>query len=94
MNTIINIKTDARIKKAAQKNAAELGLSLSGVINAYLHQFVRTQTVFVSSKFNEPSELLVSALKEAQAERKAGKTYSFKNNAQALKFIEKRTAKK
>lgn len=89
MNVVINIKTDSKIKKAAQKTAEELGLSLSGVINSYLHQFVRSQTVFVSKKFSEPSELLLSALKESRAERVSNKQYSFKNGKEAVEFVNK-----
>jgi len=94
MTSIINIKTDTKIKAQAQKAAEDLGLSLSAVINAYLHQFVRTKTLFASSKFSEPSALLLSALEEARAERTSGKHYSFKNNKQAIKFVEKIITKK
>jgi len=89
MNTVINIKTDSKIKKAAQKTAEELGLSLSGVLNSYLRQFVRSQTVFVSNKFSEPSELLLSALKDSRAEREKNKHYSFKNSKEAIEFVDK-----
>lgn len=94
MNTVINIKTDIKIKRAAQRVAEDLGLSLSGVINSYLRQLVRSQTVFVSSKFSEPSGLLLSALKEARAERKAGKQLAFKNPKDAVVFVDKIIAKK
>jgi len=46
MRTVINIKTDKEVKKRAQKVAAELGFSLSAVINAYLKQFVRNKEVY------------------------------------------------
>ncbi len=94
MNTVINIKTDSKIKKAAQKTAEDLGLSLSGVINSYLRQFVRSQTIFVSTKFSEPSELLLSALKEAQDERKKGNVYSFKQPKDAVDFVDKMIVEK
>ena len=45
MKTIVNIKTDRKIKQNAQKLAGELGLSLSAVVNAYLKQFVRNKEV-------------------------------------------------
>jgi addiction module RelB/DinJ family antitoxin len=36
MNTaIINIKTDAKVKKEAQAVASDLGLTLSGAINGF-----------------------------------------------------------
>ena len=45
MKTIINLKTDQEIKEKAQKIAKEIGLPLSAVINAYLKEFVREQSV-------------------------------------------------
>ena len=46
MKTVINIKTDKEVKKDAQKIAADLGFSLSAIINAYLKQFVRNKEVY------------------------------------------------
>ncbi len=43
--TTINIKADKEIKEKAQKVARGLGMPLSTVINAYLHQFIRTKEV-------------------------------------------------
>jgi len=48
MKTIINIKTDKEIKKSAQKVVAELGLSLSAVINVHLKQFIKNKEVYFS----------------------------------------------
>ena len=39
--TILNVRTDAVVKRAAQKAAKELGVSLSVVVNASLREFVR-----------------------------------------------------
>ena len=46
MKTVINIKTDREVKKDAQKIAADLGFSLSAIINAYLKQFVRNKEIY------------------------------------------------
>ena len=43
MKTLINIKADKEVKKRAQKVAAELGIPLSTIINAYLKQFIQTK---------------------------------------------------
>lgn len=45
MKTLINIKADREVKKRAQKVAAELGIPLSTIINAYLKQFIQTKEV-------------------------------------------------
>ena len=48
MKTALNIKADKDIKEKAQKIAAELGLPLSSIINAYLKQFVREEEIYFS----------------------------------------------
>lgn len=45
---MINIKADREVKKKAQKVAADLGMPLSTVINAYLREFIRTKEVHFS----------------------------------------------
>ena len=89
MRSVINIKTDAKIKKEAQKIASDLGLSLSGVINGFLNQLVRDKKILFSLNENNPSEYLLSLLKQSQQERKEGTFYSFKDNNEALKFLDK-----
>jgi len=43
--TAINIRTNKEVKEKAQRTAHDLGLPPSTVINAYLHQFIRTKEV-------------------------------------------------
>ena len=93
MNTaVVNVKVDPRVKKEAQKLAADLGLSLSGLINAYLKQIIRTKTVSFSASAEEPSEFLISALKESKKDIKAGRVVSFDNPDAALSFLDKMIA--
>lgn len=70
----INIKADMVIKTKAQKVAADLGMPLSTIINAYLHQLVRTKRVDFAMD-SEPTPYLKKAIKEAEADYKAGRTY-------------------
>ena len=49
MKTIIHIKADAQVKKTAQRVAADLGLSLSAVMNAYLRQFIRSREMHIAA---------------------------------------------
>lgn len=86
MTTIINIKTDPKIKTAAQKIAKELGLSLSGVLNAYLREFVRTKKIEVSL---EPTPKLIKTLKEADEEYERGEYVSYDNLKEALSHLKK-----
>jgi len=88
--TVINIKTDPKIKIHAQKIAADLGLSLSGILNAYLKQLVRLKAVQFNLNNGEiPSGYLLSALKESERDRKNGDTHSFKTPKEAIAFLDK-----
>lgn len=49
MKTMINIKADKEVKENAQRVAKELGLPLSGVINAFLKEFIRNRSVSFSA---------------------------------------------
>ena len=85
---IINIKTDVKIKKEAQKISSELGLSLSSAINGFLKQMIRDKKVFFSLDESSPSEYLLSSVANAKKERKSGNFYKFKNNEEALNFLD------
>lgn len=89
MNTaVINIKTNPTTKAKAQEVAAELGLSLSSVINGFLKQFVRTKKVTFSTE--EPSEYLIQAIKQAEENLKKGNTSPvFTNAKDNLEWLKK-----
>jgi len=77
MKTIINIKTDKKIKQNAQKTAEKLGLSLSAVINAYLRQFIRNKEVHfsIASKMSPELENLLGKIEfDIQRDRNMSKT--------------------
>jgi DNA-damage-inducible protein J len=85
--TVINIKTDIKVKKEAQKIAADLGLSLSGAINGFLKQLVRNKAVLFTLNEDTPNDYLLSSIKESRDERMSGSFYSFKNNKAAINFL-------
>ncbi|TSC66643.1 MAG: Uncharacterized protein G01um101477_30 [Candidatus Doudnabacteria bacterium Gr01-1014_77] len=66
MKTIINIKTDKQVKENAQKVAADLGLTLSAVINASLKQFIRSKEVYFSAipRMTPELEELIGSVKK------------------------------
>ena len=73
MNTaIINIKTEPELKFQAQEIAKQFGVSLSGLINAYLKQLIRTKKVEFTLE-EIPNENLVELLKLAKDEIEKGK---------------------
>ena len=90
MNTAVIItKTDPEVKKKAQKLAKELGVSLSSLLNAYLRQIIRTRTVTLSARDEEPNDYLIKTMKQAEKDRKTGKASPiFNTGAEAVKWLE------
>jgi addiction module RelB/DinJ family antitoxin len=86
---LITIKTEPKIKQAAQKIAADLGLSLSSILNGYVHQLIKNKTVYFSNRSEEnPSEYLINEIKQAEEDYKNGDYYSFDNVQDAIKFLD------
>lgn len=91
MNTAVIItKTEPEVKKKAQKLAKEFGISLSSLINAYLKQLIRTETVTFRALHEEPSDYLKSVIKQAEINRKKGKhSPVFKTGEEAVAWLKK-----
>ncbi|MEK7623301.1 MAG: type II toxin-antitoxin system RelB/DinJ family antitoxin [Patescibacteria group bacterium] len=83
---VVNVKTDVSTKQKAQKLAAELGLSLGGVINALLRDFVRQRRLDIGLEI--PNEATAKALQESEEDYKAGRFHSFKNAKDAIAFLD------
>ncbi|MEK7577278.1 MAG: hypothetical protein AAB492_01500 [Patescibacteria group bacterium] len=89
MNTaVINIKTDPKVKKDVQKAAAQLGFSVSALLNGYLRHFLKTKSVHFSLN-EEPSEYLLKTLRESEEDRLAGRVVSFDNPSDELGFLDR-----
>ncbi|NBD73625.1 type II toxin-antitoxin system RelB/DinJ family antitoxin [Patescibacteria group bacterium] len=73
-HTILNVKTDKKLKEEAKKVSQELGVPLSTVINAFLKQFVRDREVTFSANQHRPTSYLERVLAEAQREYAAGES--------------------
>ncbi len=73
--TMINIKTDKKVKEDAQKLAKELGFTLSSLITASLKQFIRTRSVSFSAGY-EMTPYLEGVLTEVEKDIKTGKNLS------------------
>lgn len=91
MTTIINFKTDKKVKIKAQKVAEEMGLNLSDVLNIYLRGFIKVKEIHISLNKDEsnPSDELLEAVKEARKEYKSGKMKSHKNINSLISRLEK-----
>lgn len=79
-SAVINIKTDATVKSNAKKVAADLGISLSALINGFLRDLVKSKTVKFSADNEIPSEYMIKALKENAIDRKKGRISPAFNN--------------
>ena len=86
--TTINIKADANVKKKAQKVAADLGMPLSVVINAYLYQFIRTREVHFSIE-GTLKPAVKRRLDRLTREVRSGKNVSpsFTNAEDAIRYL-------
>lgn len=89
MITIINIKTEKKLKDQASKLAKEMGFSLSSVINATLYNFVKNRELHITHKpFMTP--YLENILVEARRDYKAGKNIkSFKSMEDLITDLDK-----
>jgi len=84
MNTAtINIKTEPKLKAEAQLIAKELGFDLSSIIRAQLKDLIRNRRISFDLN-EEPSEYLIQALKESEADRKAGRFSTFDTPEEAI----------
>jgi addiction module RelB/DinJ family antitoxin len=69
MSTVINFKTDVKIKKRAQSLAEKFGLSLSDVLNVLLRNFVYKRELNLDLKEEDENNLiLLEKLKEVEKE--------------------------
>lgn len=72
---VLNIKTDIEVRDGARRVAAELGLPLSTVVNAYLKEFIREKAVHLSVA-PSMSPRLEKLLAEVERDIKKGKNLS------------------
>ncbi len=73
--TMINIKTDKKVKEEAQKLAEELGFTLSSFVTASLKQFIRTRSVEFSAGYRMTTHL-EAIVKEAEEDFRKGRNVS------------------
>jgi addiction module RelB/DinJ family antitoxin len=86
-HTILNIKTEKKLKAEAKKVSEELGVPLSTVINAFLKQFVREKEITLSANPLRPTPYLEQILEEARSEYEAGQARSFDSGEAMLEHL-------
>ena len=72
MKTMLNIKTDAVLKKRAKETAERIGLPLSAVINNYLKTFIEERRVVFSERL-VPNKKTATLLRRIDKDIKAGR---------------------
>lgn len=75
MKTVLNVKVDPKVKRAAKETALELGLPLSLVVNESLRRFVLHRAITFSAPL-KPSKKLQRWIAEAERDLKAGRNIS------------------
>jgi len=90
VKTILNIKTDVEVKRAAQKLAKQIGVPLSTVVNAQLKRFIDERRFEIHAPLI-PSAKLKSMIRAYERDVLAGnrKAFSpaFDNAEDAIKWL-------
>lgn len=87
MNTQIHIRTDAVLKTELQKAAAEMGVSLSFILNSLARKFLKNKTI--TEKRDVPSAQLLKSMQRAKKSYHEGKdSPTFKTGEEAIKWLE------
>lgn len=87
MNTILNFKTDKKLKLEAKQVAEKIGVPLSTVLNSFLKQFVRDQEVTFSAVEYRMTPYLESIIEGAEKERKSKKKTYYRSADDMLKSL-------
>lgn len=87
-SAVINFTAEEKTKQQAQEVAKKMGISLSTVLNNYLKYFVKTKTIVFSVDDEIPNKYLINALKQSEADVKAGRVTTFKTGKEALDYLD------
>ena len=75
----MNIRTDSNLKRKADALYNKLGLTMSTAINMFLKESVRTNSLPLSLKLDEPNEETIKAIKETKEIINNKKTKGYTN---------------
>ena len=75
----INIRTDSNLKKKADILYNRLGLNMSTAINMFLRESVRTNSLPLTLRLDEPNEDTLKAIEEGKKIIKDKNTKGYKN---------------
>ncbi len=84
--TVINFKTDSKLKNAAKEVLDEMGLNFSVAFNAYMKRLIEEKRIeFTVPEI--PNARLRKAIKAAEKEYKSGKLKFYKNHEDLEKAL-------
>lgn len=78
--TVLNIKTDKKIKQEAQGVARELGLPLGTILNAYLRELVHEKRVVFSVPpvpSRQLQKLLTEVMRDTKKKRRSAGPFTY-----------------
>jgi antitoxin component of RelBE/YafQ-DinJ toxin-antitoxin module len=81
--TLLTVKTDVSLKKAAQKTAKKIGLPLGTIVNGFLRRFIQTKEAYFAESYR-PNARLRHAIAEGEREYAEGK-YQVAHSIEELK---------
>ncbi len=85
---MLNVKTDSKLKKDAQRTAKEAGIPISLVVNSALKKFVAQRSIIIEAPLI-PNAKTAKILDRALKDIKAGKNLSpvFKTAAEMDRYL-------
>lgn len=92
--TTVQVRLDSKTKKEAQKIAADLGMTLSDVVQVKLRSFVRERGLSAYTPL-KPTKKLEKILAKAEKDIKSGKNLSpaFDNVEDVISWLEDKKRK-
>ena len=89
----IGFKTTPQVKLKAQRLSNKLGVSLSSVMNGFLHQFIRTERLELSTD-PQPSQYALDMIRESEEDIKKGRVSpGFDNAKDAIAWLNDKNRK-
>lgn len=84
--SVINLKTDPKLKKQAAETAEKLGVSISAVLNNELRRFATEQSVVFEIP-EKPNATTAKKLADSKRLIEAGDYHKFDNKKKSLDFL-------
>lgn len=86
--TLLTVKTDVSLKKAAQKTAKKLGVPLGTIVNGFLRRFVQTKEAYFAESYRPNARLrrVIDQNRKEYAEGKYQTAHSVEELMRQLKM--------